>query len=111
MREAHLALEEAEQHGASVRELERVATTFDQTVTIYEAAILACAAHAPCEGMGTAASQEAASPPASDGAHAPVKKQAEHGVRQDADAAPPCSSRGRLGNLNTLKQAESPESF
>jgi hypothetical protein len=55
MGEAHLALEEAEQRAASVRELERVAATFDRAVKVYEAAALvACAA--PAGGSVQAAS-------------------------------------------------------
>jgi hypothetical protein len=47
MREAHLALEEAEQRRAPPRELERVAVLFDQAVTVYEAAQLAAAGSTP----------------------------------------------------------------
>jgi hypothetical protein len=47
MREAHLALEEAEHRGAPTRDLERAAATFHHVVLVYEAAIQACAAHAP----------------------------------------------------------------
>jgi hypothetical protein len=48
-REAHLALEEAEQRGAPPHEVERLASTFDQAVAVYEAAQLAAAASAASE--------------------------------------------------------------
>jgi hypothetical protein len=56
MREAHLALEEDEQRGASTRELERVAATFEQAVKAYKAAALvACIAPAPSRHTRAAA--------------------------------------------------------
>jgi hypothetical protein len=42
MREAHLALEEAEQRGAPPRELERVAAAFDHAMAVYGAAQVTC---------------------------------------------------------------------
>jgi hypothetical protein len=54
LREAHLALEQAEQRGAPPRVLERVAATCAPAVAVYEAAVLACAAHAPSGGNGMA---------------------------------------------------------
>jgi hypothetical protein len=38
MREAYLAMDEAEQRGTSPRELERVAGAFDRAVAVYGAA-------------------------------------------------------------------------
>jgi hypothetical protein len=58
MQEAHLALEEIEQRGASTRELERVAATFEHAVARYGAAVLACAAHAPSGVVGMASNEE-----------------------------------------------------
>jgi hypothetical protein len=58
MREAHLALEEAEQRGASQRELERATGAFVQVVAVYEAAGLACAAPTPCKGSTLASGGE-----------------------------------------------------
>ena len=56
MREAHLALAEAEQQRASPRDLERLAATFEQAVAVYTAAqaastaLLAWALDAPPNG-------------------------------------------------------------
>jgi hypothetical protein len=47
MREAHLALEEAEQRGAPARTQERAAGVFAQEVTVYKATVLACSGHDP----------------------------------------------------------------
>jgi hypothetical protein len=58
MREAHLALEEAEQRGVPPREVERATATFDQAVAVYEAADLLCAAQAPYEGRPMASAGE-----------------------------------------------------
>jgi hypothetical protein len=58
MREAHLALEEAEQHGASQRELERATGAFVQVVAVYKATVLACAASTPCNGSTLASGGE-----------------------------------------------------
>ena len=51
MREAHLALEEAEQRVASARELERATRAFAQAAAVYEAATLVCTAHTPAGGV------------------------------------------------------------
>jgi hypothetical protein len=50
MREAHLALEEAEQRGGPTRDVERVAAAFDHAVRAYKAGVQACTAHAPSDG-------------------------------------------------------------
>jgi hypothetical protein len=61
MREAHLALEEAEQRGVSAREVERLATVFDQAMAVYEAAqaaVLAWSEHACIADSKLASDQE-----------------------------------------------------